>query len=247
MAAAIAEESNIVFRRAEFRDNDPVRTLAIGDIHGCLKSLGTLATFVQLSAGDRLVFLGDYVDRGPDSRGVIDWILETRKSIEVIALRGNHEEMMMASQFNIAKAHLWASYGGRETLASYETDFMGNWADAVPTTHWQFLQQTRLYFETDKHIFVHGMVNPDRSMAEQDPCLMVWTKCFGMKPHQSGRPVICGHTAHKDGNIGVYDFGVCIDTAAHKGQWLTCLNPKTGEYWQANEQGQTRAGKLERA
>lgn len=164
--------------------------------------------------------------------------------MEVITLRGNHEEMMLASRTDPTKSRLWSAYGGFETLGSYQTGFSDEWWGVVPESHWQFLEQTRLYLETEKHIFVHGMVNPERTMADQDPYLMVWTKCFGMNPHQSGKPVICGHTAHKDGNVGVYDFGYCIDTAACKGGWLTCLNPDTGEFWQANEDRQTRSGKI---
>jgi len=222
-----------------------VRTLAIGDIHGCLNSLKALTALVRLSPDDRLVLLGDYVDRGPDSRGVIDWILDARRSMEVIALRGNHEAMMLDSRSDVTKSQLWSTYGGLETLASYNAGFVEDWVSAVPNSHWAFLEQTHYYFETEKNIFVHGMVNAERNMPEQDPYLMLWAKCFGMKPHQSGKPVICGHTAHKAGNIGVYDFGCCIDTAACKGGWLTCLNPDTGEFWQANEEQQTRSRNLQ--
>lgn len=200
---------------------------------------------VELSPTDRLIFLGDYVDRGPDSRGVIDWILERKQSMEVITLRGNHEELMLESRHHAAKSYLWSSVGGAETLESYAAKFDSTWVNSVPESHWRFLEQTQLYLETPKHIFVHAMVNAERDMSEQDPYLMLWAKCFGMKPHRSGKPVICGHTAHKDGNIGVYDFGYCIDTAACKGGWLTCLNPDTGEFWQANEAQQARSGKLE--
>jgi serine/threonine protein phosphatase 1 len=235
---------NKVFGQPNSGDKTRVRTLAVGDIHGCLNSLGALMECVELNAGDRLILLGDYIDRGPDSRGVVDWTLATRKTTEVITLRGNHEEMMMTSRNDAAHAHFWASVGGLETLESYGADFGHDWVTAVPEPHWQFFEQTRLYFETDKHIFVHGMVNDEKTMADQDPYLMVWTKCFGMKPHRSGKPVICGHTAHKDGNIGVYDFGFCIDTAACKGGWLTCLNPDTGEFWQANEKRETRFGRV---
>lgn len=221
-----------------------MRTLAVGDIHGCLNSLRTLMAFVKLLPTDRLVLLGDYIDRGPDSRGVIDWILEKRQSVEIISLRGNHEEMMMESRTSNPRMHLWSSVGGFETLISYDAQLARDWVGRIPKSHWAFIEQTRLYFETEKQIYVHGMVNADRSMEEQDPNLMVWTKCFGMKPHQSGKKVICGHTAHKDGKIGVYDFGYCIDTAACKGGWLTCFNAETGEFWQANEEKETRSGRL---
>ena len=70
------------------------RTLAIGDVHGCLTALDTLLGFVELRPTDQLIFLGDYVDRGPDSKGVLDRLIELRRLHEVVFLRGNHEVMM---------------------------------------------------------------------------------------------------------------------------------------------------------
>ena len=221
-----------------------MRTLAVGDIHGCLTSLRTLAKFAGLHYADRLILLGDYVDRGPDSKGVIDWILDTRMSMEVIALAGNHEDMMIAAKSSRTQRTIWESVGGQETLFSYEAKLAENWVTCVPAAHWDFLNRTDLYFETENHIFIHGAAEADRPMNEQDPRVLKWVKCYQMRPHSSGKTIVCGHSSHADGDIGEYAFGFCIDTNACRGGWLTCLEPESGKYWQANEYGETRKGAI---
>ena len=72
-----------------------MRTLAIGDIHGCFNALTTMADAIQFRPDDLIVLLGDYIDRGPDSKRVVDWILEQRSVLNFIALRGNHEAMIL--------------------------------------------------------------------------------------------------------------------------------------------------------
>ena len=221
-----------------------MRTLAVGDIHGCLKSIETLMNCVGLGPNDRLILLGDMVDCGLNTKGVIDWILEKRKSIEIITLGGNHEEMMLAAASDDSQVRTWKEVGGLETLISYDADSSGDWTTRIPKSHWNLLQLTKLYFETPTHIYVHGAIDHERAMKDQDHEWLLWQTCEQMKPHVSGRKVICGHTAHKNGNIGVYDFGYCIDTDACRGQWLTCLEPETGEFWQANEKEESRTGRL---
>src|SRR4051812_47149584 len=104
-----------------------MRTLAIGDIHGCHTALTTLLDYVQPTGEDQLVFLGDYIDRGPSSRQVIETLLELKKSCSTIFLRGNHEEMFLMARKNPAKSHSWQSCGGLETLISYEANHQADW------------------------------------------------------------------------------------------------------------------------
>lgn len=222
-----------------------MRTLAIGDIHGCLNALKTVTQLAGLTTDDRLVLLGDYVDRGPDSRGVIDWVLQKQTGMEVVALKGNHEELMLQSQTSLSQSEFWDSVGGKEALASYQTHIGEAWQTRIPAAHWSFMEATRLCFEDDRNVFVHGYVDARVTLASQDPHKLLWGRCHGMDPLPSGKRVICGHTAHKDGVIGRYNWGVCIDTAACSGGWLTCLDPATGDYWQADEQGKTQTGRLE--
>src|SRR5438067_1256408 len=120
-----------------------MRTLAIGDIHGCLTALKTLLEFVAPEDDDRIVALGDYVDRGPDSRGVLDLLISLHAGGRLVALRGNHDVMMVAAR-TAAKAEdkaMWLACGGSETLLSYgiELPESSDLKD-VPESHWDFLE-----------------------------------------------------------------------------------------------------------
>lgn len=221
-----------------------MRTLAIGDIHGCLTSLEALARAVPFTAEDRLIFLGDYIDRGPDSKGVIDWVLAASRAGEVIPLRGNHEAMMMDARTKPTVRQTWLDNGGREALASYGVNIHDKWIAAVPSTHWTFFESTRQHFETERFIFVHGSVEWDKPLEAQNADAELWTRCAGMRPHVSGKRVICGHTPQPDGQIGVYPWGLCLDTDCCRGEWLTCLDVERGQFWQSNEAGSTRGGMI---
>lgn len=222
-----------------------MRTLAVGDIHGCRNALVALMKAVRLTKDDRLVFIGDYVDRGPDSKGVIDWILERWGDCETIALRGNHEIMMMDARRSHFDFSLWVPAGASETLASYGIASETGWVERIPREHWDFVGRTRAWFETDTHIFVHAALIHDLEMADQPDEALYWNKFESMRlPHQSGKTVVCGHTRQSEGEIKYWGHAICIDTAACRGQWLTCLDSESGDFWQANERGRTRKGNL---
>jgi len=225
-----------------------MRTLAIGDVHGCSAVLDTLLAAVRPAAGDRLVFLGDYVDRGPDSRGVIDRVITLSRTHDVVALRGNHELMMQRARGDRADFRMWTSVGGLQTLGSYgpAPGRSGTLAD-VPAEHWKFLEETcRDYFETDTHIFVHATVYPDLPLENQPELMLFWEFLDKDRPiaHESGKTVVCGHTSQKSGEILDLETAVCIDTYAYGGGWLTCLDVGSGRYWQANILGKVRTGIL---
>ena len=106
------------------------RHLAIGDIHGCINALRSLLDYVSPGPDDTIVMLGDYVDRGPDSRAVLDLIIELGKSHHLVALRGNHEIMMLDSRDSKSWYQAWMNYGGDATLLSYSPseDVSGSFA-----------------------------------------------------------------------------------------------------------------------
>ena len=217
------------------------RILAIGDIHGCDTALRTLAGFVPIREDDLLVTLGDYVDRGPNSREVLDWLIARFATGRLIPLRGNHEIMMLDAREGEDMLDFWLSVGGRAALDSYAgDDGVGDLSD-VPADHWHFLEhQTRRYFETATHFFVHANALPDWSLADQSDDVIFWEKFHNPPPHESGKIMVCGHTPQP--SLRPLDIGhaVCIDTWVYGNGWLTCLDPATGEYWQANERGMTR-------
>ena len=117
----------------------------------------------------------------------------------------------------------------------------------VPATHLHFIKHTCVdWYEMETHFFVHANVHPDLPLAEQKTAHLHW-ESFGVnwhRAHCSGKIMVCGHTQQRSGvplNLG---SAVCIDTAAYAGGWLTCLDVTTGDFWQANELGQTRRGTI---
>jgi len=222
-----------------------MRHLAIGDIHGCLRALVSLAEFVPFRPDDRLVTLGDYVNRGPDSNGVLEWLIRRALAGNLVALRGNHEIMMLRAREAGESLERFLDCGGAATLASYSPlDDGGRLAD-VPDTHWEFLEHTRAWYETDTHIYVHANAYPDCPMEEQPEFMLYWEQFDDPPPHESGKVMICGHTSQKSGVPKSIGHAVCIDTWAHGDGWLTCLDAASGEYWQADQNGRTRRDWLE--
>lgn len=223
-----------------------MRHLAIGDIHGCYKALTTLAAFVPFRPEDVVITLGDYVDRGPSSCAVLDWLIHYRQRANLIALRGNHELMMVRARDTKEAFNAWQESGGDRALASYSPFGDGGRLVDVPDSHWEFLENgTVAWYQTDSHFFVHANAYPDCPLEEQPEFMLFWESFNDPPPHQSGKVMVCGHTPQKSGeplNIG---HAVCIDTRACKGGWLTCLDVASGKYWQANESGETRQSWLE--
>ena len=215
-----------------------MRVLAIGDIHGCSRAFDTLISAVAPTKDDRIVALGDFVDWGPDSAGVLDRIIELRSAVYLVTLRGNHEEMMLRARDDPNERALWLRLGGQATLDSYDRG-------VIPERHWDFLQGHCVdFFETASHIFVHGGLNPELPPAQQPVSVLRWKTFRDIRPHESGKVLVCGHTEQPSGWPGYVGHSVCIDTAAYRGGWLTCLDTTTSEFWQANQRGNVRRGTL---
>jgi serine/threonine protein phosphatase 1 len=213
-----------------------MRTIAIGDVHGCLTALQTLLSIIDPQPEDTIVFLGDYVDRGPDSAGVIEEVLNLQKKSNVVALKGNHEVTMLAAGESSQQWHFWMRMGGKQTLQSYG----GHWED-IPDAHLTFLSELKRFWVTQDHFFVHGNYGVNSSLREQPDWLLIWEHidyARPPKPHPSGRIAILGHTAQKSGEI--FDGGhfLVIDTACVKGGWLTAYCVETDEAWKTNEAGE---------
>jgi serine/threonine protein phosphatase 1 len=224
-----------------------MRHLAIGDIHGCFRALTTLAAFVPFGPDDVLVTLGDYVDRGPDTCAVLDWLIATQQTRRLIPLRGNHEIMMLDARDDETHLRRWLRAGGRETLESYSPRGDGGRLTDVPDVHWDFLEtETRDWYETETHFFVHANAYPDIPLADQPDYMLYWEKFDDPPPHESGKIMVCGHTSQKSGVPLSVGHAVCIDTWAYGNGWLTCLDVGSGRYWQANQRGEMRTGWLDR-
>ncbi len=215
-----------------------MRTIAIGDIHGCAQALAALLDKVGPTSDDRVVFLGDYIDRGPDTRGVLDRVLELRRLCEVVALLGNHETMLIESLQKGNPLSFWlAQCGGSATLSSY-----GGSLRNIPPDHVDFFSSCRRFFETSSHLFVHANYNAHQPLEEQSDEVLLWQHLSWSvpTPHRSGKQVIVGHTPQRTGKILNLGHLLCIDTACFAGGWLTALDVDSGESWQANQAGETR-------
>lgn len=223
------------------------RHLAISDIHGCFKALKTLCGFVELRDDDIIIPLGDYVDRGPNTYGVIDFLLFLSTKYVVHPLRGNHDIMMLKAREGEPELRNWIEEGGAATLESYAPleGIAGRLSD-VPEHHWEFLSSKLLpYFETDTHFFVHANAHPGIPLCEQPDYMLYWERFDNPPPHESGKTMICGHTSQKSGLPINHGHAICIDTRVYDRGWLTCLEVESGNLWQANEQGETRTLSLE--
>jgi serine/threonine protein phosphatase 1 len=167
-----------------------MRSLAIGDIHGCRTALETLISFVNPTTDDQFIFLGDYVNRGPDSRGVIEFLIDLKKSRRCIFLRGNHEIMTLEARQDRTRSSTMNLGLGADLLRSYRFAGQAHWWALIPDEHWQFLEQTERYFETDRHIFVHGALDAEMDMPEQPDWIIFWERFDTIRPHKSGKKIM---------------------------------------------------------
>ncbi|NLS97238.1 MAG: serine/threonine protein phosphatase [Planctomycetaceae bacterium] len=215
------------------------RVIAIGDIHGCSAALEAVLAEVKPDRSDLVVTLGDVIDRGPDSRGVIERLLTLRNETQLVSILGNHEEMLMT----IMDGHHymlgdWLAFGGLATLDSYQTDHPGE----IPGEHLEFLRANVPIVELPSVFFVHASYLPKKPLAKQPPEVLRWESLREQlpKPHRSGKTCICGHTAQKSGEVLNAGHLICIDTWVYGEGWLTALDVHSGRVWQADKQGQLR-------
>jgi serine/threonine protein phosphatase 1 len=215
------------------------RLIAIGDVHGCFHALDVVLKSIEPTKSDRIVFLGDVVDTGKETREDLERIIALKEECDVVLIQGNHEEMMYAARENEKALRYWESCGGIPTLNSYR--FGGTLAE-IPAEHWALLDTCVPFYETDEFILSHANYAPDLPMAEQLEYTLRWDLFDPAKekPHFSGKTVVTGHTEQKDAEILDLGFAMCIDTVCCKYGWLTAIDLSTQEVWQASRWGMLR-------
>lgn len=215
------------------------RLIAIGDIHGCLTALETLLDAIQPGPADLVVALGDYVDRGPDSRGVVDRLIQLGNETRLVCLLGNHEEMMLEVVGGRQTHHEWLKHGAVQTLESY--GFNGQ-MDFLPPDHVSFFDSLGDYFESGAYFFTHAAYDSSLPLDQQSADLLRWHSLNQGVPtrHISRKTAVVGHTAQHEGEI--FDVGhlICLDTYAYGGGWLTAMDMNHRMLWQANQRGELR-------
>lgn len=194
------------------------RIFAVGDIHGCFLHLRELLGKIPIGRNDILLFLGDYIDRGPDSYEVVETLLRLKHgSTSTICLKGNHEQMFL-DYLSGKDRELFLSNGGRHTLRSYRKS---GW-EQPPAEHMDFFLSLDLYYETEGFIFVHAGLQPNIPLQNQNPEDLLWIRGpFYAGPNTWNKTIVFGHTPFaqpyvREGKIG-------IDTGACMGGLLTCV------------------------
>lgn len=185
--------------------SDTKRHIIIGDIHGCVASLNALIAKLEPYQDRIHVFLGDYIDRGPDSHGVIERLIEFGKQVDCVFLRGNHEQMALDAflEGDDDSWRHWMNNGGRSTLDSYTkagTDLL------ECEGHLDFMLQSDFFYETPDLLCVHGGINPYMSVAENldqvDPYEFLWERrhITTVVPDWE-KTVVFGHTPIQEARI----------------------------------------------
>ena len=203
----------------------------IGDVHGCAAELSRLVEGLPLVQGDDVVFLGDYIDRGPNSREVVSYLLTLQKdhdAVRFVFLKGNHEDMLL-SFLGLDGQHgdMFLANGGKATLASYEIEpdklTGGHALSAIPPSHLSFFRSLNSYYLMDSFLCVHAGINPQKAWAEQTNEELLWIRnTFIYRPHILPQTVLFGHTPQP---TVFYDlpYKVGLDTGLVYGNMLTCL------------------------
>lgn len=208
--------------------------IAIGDVHGCAESLKALVGKLdeQTLAERQIVFVGDYIDRGPDSKGVVDYLLEFRREHDCVFIRGNHEQMMLDA---IEEGNMgpWMMNGAGDTLRSYG---VSRELGEIPDDHLEFYRDTLLYYETEDYFFVHAGLSPGLTISQalEDESVIrqfLWERSHLTAPETAWeKTVVFGHTPKhdpvlRDNMIGI-DTG-CVYGSMGYGTLTAVLLPET--------------------
>lgn len=202
---------------------------AIGDLHGCPDELEVLLDHVRAGGDDTVVFLGDYVDRGPRVRPLVERLLRLRtEGPQTVFLRGNHEDMLLA-YLGLGGRHAdaYLANGGTATLASYDIpDGVAGAAAAalMPAPHLEFLRGLVLMHRYGRFLFVHAGVRPGVPLDGQDEEDLLWIREeFFRGRHDLPWTVVFGHTPQREARVAL-PFYVGLDTGLVYGNKLSCLD-----------------------
>ena len=233
-------------------------TYVIGDIHGRPKLLNQLINNVPWDVEqDKIVFLGDLVDRGPDAPGVIERVMElVAANPNVVVLRGNHEQMMLDCLDYGDLQWLIPENGGLATLEGYGLDLtkLQDVSDIrIPDEHIEFIRGLPFYHEDEQAIYVHAGLVMGEHPSETDPDVLVWARDFDFYRGYDGKLCFFGHTPTqylpRDGRqrrFGIYIHGSCVgmDTSGDPESPLSCMQVETFTLYQAHPSGTTEVERL---
>ena len=224
----------------------PKRIFAIGDLHGCLDELNLIITFLKEEQGacseDLFVFIGDYIDRGKESRQVIEYLLSLQSEWpRTVFIKGNHEDMLLDFLGLGGRCgDVYLSNGGDEFLKSYGLDPalpQSELLERLPVEHLEFLKKLELAVCLAEFVFVHAGVSPDRPLEEQDLRDLMWIRAdFIHAEHRLGKTVVFGHTPFEDVLLHL-PFKIGIDTGLVYGNKLSVVELVHGTLYQVEREG----------
>lgn len=209
------------------------KIFAIGDIHGSFDQLQQLMTKIPINlAYDTLVFIGDYIDRGPASVEVVDFLIDLKKRVPgIIFLKGNHEDML-EKYLDGSDRFTYLLNGGQNTLDSYLSRSLQSESYPIPPDHTEFFKALRLYYETETYIFVHAGLRPKVPLESQATEDLLWIRDkFIYSKYNFGKTVVFGHTPLEKPLVESNKIG--IDTGAVYGNALTCVKLPDLEFFTA--------------
>ena len=194
------------------------RYIAITDIHGELDKLNSVLSQIEMRPDDIFVFMGDYIDRGPKSKEVVDRIIGLSDSNKCVYLIGSHEYAMLHSTTSEYYQWLYNNYGGHSTSRSY-----GGF-DNIMKIHGDFYKNLKFYYLTDKYLFVHAGINPNYSLEEQDEVDLVYIRDrFIYSKHNLPQKIIFGHTDFEEPYIDEGKIGIDLGCGKYKNAHLCAL------------------------
>jgi len=217
------------------------RVYVVGDIHGVVAETATLLRFLEekegLTQDDLVIFLGDYIDRGPDTKDVVDLMLDFKERFPRSRyLKGNHEDMML--DFLGFGGHLGQAFlynGGLETIQSYGISVFApprEMVDALPPEHFKFFCELESILIIDNYICVHAGLNPLRELQSQDDNDVFWIRDeFLNNIHSFEKTIIFGHTPHQELFVHL-PYKVGLDTGLVFGNKLSCMELKSGDVFE---------------
>lgn len=202
------------------------RLIAIGDIHGCIKELIGLLHRIDPKPEDQLVFLGDYIDRGPESKGVVEYLLDLKNDFpDTIFLMGNHERMFLDFLDDIDRLAFMIN-GGTMTLKSYQDGEKVR----IPQHHIDFIRNLSLTHETEGHIFVHAGLKQGIPLDQQQEQDLLWIRGdFLNRDFDFGKVVVHGHSPCEKPDLTPHRIG--LDTGAVYGRYLTGCDVNSRRFW----------------
>jgi serine/threonine protein phosphatase 1 len=199
------------------------KLFAIGDIHGCFQKLKSLMDQIPFQKDrDTIVFLGDYIDRGPDSFNVVSYLINLKnKCKNAVFLKGNHEDMLDGFIAGTNR-NLFLANGGEQTLRSYFKRQNLLSSSPIPSDHLDFFRSLLPYYETEQFIFVHAGLKEGIDLQHQDTQDLFWIRNqFLYSDYDFGKKIVFGHTPFTEPYIRHNKIG--IDTGAVYGNKLTCV------------------------